>query len=137
MILKWAVVGLMLLTLPAQAAVEVFYLHNDHLGTPRVVTDQAQQIVWKGHAKPFGEMEVVLEAITNYRRFPGQRVDIESRLHYNYFRDYDPSLGRYIQSDPIGLSGGLNTYSYSLQNPVRYSDPSGTGAVGVALFFSC
>lgn len=121
----WAVLLLMLLTFPAQANVEMFYLHNDHLGTPRVVTNQAQEVVWKGHVKPFGEMEVEIETITNHRRFPGQHFDIESRLHYNYFRDYDPGLGRYIQSDPIGLEGGFNTYAYVGGNPILFSDPYG------------
>lgn len=58
-------------------------------------------------------------------RFPGQYFDQETGLHYNYFRDYDPSTGRYIESDPIGLDGGLNTYSYSELNPLRYIDPLG------------
>jgi RHS repeat-associated protein len=122
---SWAVVMLLLFALPTQAAMQMYYLHNDHLGTPRVVTNQARQVVWKGQLKPFGEMKVEVEAITNHRRFPGQRFDIESRLYYNYFRDYDPSTGRYIQSDPIGLGGGLNTYGYGKTNPLRYIDPKG------------
>jgi len=120
-----AVLLVLVLAQPTQAAVEMFYLHNDHLGTPRVVTNQLQQVVWKGHLKPFGETQVEIETITNHRRFPGQRFDIESRLHYNYFRDYDPRTGRYIQSDPIGLLGGLNTYAYVTNNPLRYIDPLG------------
>jgi RHS repeat-associated protein len=47
------------------------------------------------------------------------------RTHQNYFRDYDPAVGRYVQSDPIGLLGGINTYSYALQQPVHLADPTG------------
>ncbi|MBT8438435.1 MAG: RHS repeat-associated core domain-containing protein, partial [Gammaproteobacteria bacterium] len=54
-----------------------------------------------------------------------QYYDVETGLHYNYFRYYDPSTGRYMTSDPVGLSGGLNTYSYALNNPLYWSDPLG------------
>ncbi len=58
-------------------------------------------------------------------RFPGQYYDRETKLTYNYFRDYDPKLGRYIESDPIGMAGGTNTYAYVGGNPVNYTDPRG------------
>ena len=57
--------------------------------------------------------------------FPGQYYDQETGLHYNYYRYYDPSTGRYITSDPIGLAGGINPYGYVINNPLKYSDPSG------------
>jgi RHS repeat-associated protein len=58
-------------------------------------------------------------------RFPGQFYDQNAKLHYNYFRDYDPNTGRYIESDPIGLRGGINTYAYAQGNPVKLTDPLG------------
>jgi RHS repeat-associated protein len=58
-------------------------------------------------------------------RFPGQYFDKETNLHYNTFRDYSPEIGRYIESDPIGLRGGLNTYAYVYDNPLGVVDPMG------------
>jgi len=58
-------------------------------------------------------------------RFAGQRYDAETGLHYNYFRDYDPNLGIYKQSDPIGLAGGLNTYAYVVGDPLQFDDRFG------------
>jgi RHS repeat-associated protein len=58
-------------------------------------------------------------------RFPGQYYQTETGLNYNYFRDYDPQTGRYVESDPIGLKAGVNTYAYAAADPLTYFDPLG------------
>jgi uncharacterized protein RhaS with RHS repeats len=68
----------------------VYYYHNDHLGTPMLMTDESGSIVWEGEFLPFGEAYSVTGNITNNLRFPGQYYDEETGLHYNYFRDYKP-----------------------------------------------
>lgn len=101
------------------------YIHSDHLNTSKVVTDSNQQVVWKGDYTPFGEVEETVSTIGMPSRFPGQYEDEETELNYNYFRTYDPQIGRYTQSDPIGLHGGLNTFLYVSNNPNTGFDPKG------------
>jgi len=103
----------------------VYYYHNDHLGTPQILTDENQTIVWKALYTPFGITEVLIETVENPFRFPGQYYDQETGLHYNYFRDYKPDIGRYLTPDPIGLEGGINLFVYVGNNPVNYTDPMG------------
>ncbi|NYZ69968.1 hypothetical protein H0A36_28550, partial [Endozoicomonas sp. SM1973] len=110
---------------------QVAYIHSDHLNTPRVATNAAGQAVWQWQSDAFGvglaneDVDGDGQKTVVALRFPGQVYDPESGLHYNYFRDYAPNLGRYIQSDPIGLEGGLNTYAYVLGNPLKLIDPMG------------
>lgn len=108
-----------------------YYVHTDHLDTPRLLTDNAGNAVWRWESLPFGEAPPDEDPdgdgnrVTFNLRFSGQYFDAETNLHYNYFRDYDPATGRYMQSDPIGLDGGIGTYSYVGGNPLNWSDPLG------------
>jgi RHS repeat-associated protein len=103
-----------------------YYYHNDHLGTPQVMTDSAGVVKWSADYKPFGEATVnPSSTITNNLRFPGQYFDVETGLNYNYYRDYNPAIGRYIEKDPIGLRGGINLFAYTSNNPINFSDPMG------------
>jgi RHS repeat-associated protein len=113
-------------------AIDVFYVHADHLGTPRVITRPSDnKTVWQWDStEAFGntlpnENPSALGNFTYNLRHPGQQFDKETGTFYNYFRDYDPSLGRYVQSDPIGLFAGSNTYGYVFANPLRLFDPLG------------
>ncbi|MGH9892313.1 MAG: RHS domain-containing protein, partial [bacterium] len=109
---KWQKSRYALTALPTPSGpAALYFIHTDHLGTPQILTDETQQVVWAADYRPFGEATLTKDNVTFNLRFPGQYYDSESGLHYNYYRDYGPSVGRYIiQSDPIGLGGGLNTY---------------------------
>ena len=108
-------------------ATAIHYVWVDHLDTPRAITtsDAAMMIEWSWDSDPFGSTAANEVALSYNLRFPGQYYDAETGKNYNYFRDYDPSIGRYIESDPIGLRGGLNTYSYVTANPLSLFDAQG------------
>ena len=103
-------------------------MHNDPLGTPQVLTDKNGKKVWTAQYDPFGKATVNEDpdndgnSVTLNIRFPGQYEDVETGLYQNGFRTYDPSTGRYLTSDPIGLIGGNNTYLYVNANPLRFVD---------------
>ena len=104
---------------------QIYYYHVDHLGTPQAMTDAAGTTVWKADYEPFGKATVKVGKVENNLRFPGHYYDRETGLHYNYFRDYDPSSGRYLEADPIGLEGGMNLYTYAGGDPITQVDPLG------------
>lgn len=113
---------------------KVHYVYADQVNTAREITNSAGALVWRADAtEPFGsnlpnENPSSLGTFNYNLRFPGQYFDFETLLHYNYFRDYDPQTGRFIQSDPIGLGGGLNTFAYVGDNPVIKVDSDGLQA---------
>lgn len=112
------------------ATAQLSYLETDHLGTPRVAADATTQAVqwrWDLLQTAFGDHApaVLAPGFELNMRYPGQHFDVESGLNHNYFRDYDPRTGRYIESDPIGLRGGANTYSYVGANSLAGVDMYG------------
>ncbi|WP_241086458.1 RHS repeat domain-containing protein [Candidatus Vondammii sp. HM_W22] len=108
----------------------VYYYQNDHLGTPQKMVTRSGGVVWSARYQAFGEVDILVEEVENNLRMPGQYFDKETGLYQNYFRTYDPGTGRYLESDPIGLEGGLNTYLYVNANPLRFTDPRGLDNVG-------
>lgn len=134
---------------PLGAANEVLYLHTDHLGTPRLATDAVGTAAWKWESDPFGaaaandDLDGNGIPVTVNLRFPGQYYDQETGLHYNYFRYYDPNIGRYLTPEPLGIlglinevgildytGGDTNAYLYALNNTLYYVDPDGEARKG-------
>ncbi|WP_293381800.1 RHS repeat-associated core domain-containing protein [Phenylobacterium sp.] len=125
----------------------IFYIHTDQVGSPQKITDGSGALVWDGVFDPFGNQTAAttpttsptnwgvgiwgsfnwagIPLSTNPLRFPGQYADVETQIAQNWARDYDSTVGRYFQSDPLGIQIDVNTYAYVQSNPVIWIDPSG------------
>jgi RHS repeat-associated protein len=99
-----------------------YFIAPDNLGSPHHITDINGQVVWQWDHDPFGVGQPTGLLASYEGRFPGQFADTESGRNYNYYRDYDPSTGRYIESDPVGLAAGVNSYDYVAANPLGMTD---------------
>ncbi|WP_216636495.1 RHS repeat-associated core domain-containing protein [Endozoicomonas ascidiicola] len=110
----------------ASGKTKVHYYLNDHSGQPQRAFTRNGAITWQARSSSYGQATISDKStLTNNLRLPGQYFDSETGLHYNWFRYYDPSLGRYLRNDPTGLYGGLNAYAYGLGNPLLYADNNG------------
>lgn len=130
-------VGVKLKTTSGTYPGELLYAHTDHLGTPRALSRSSiNSTVWRWplETTAFGQHPAQTDpdgdgqALTFNLRYPGQYFDAESGLHYNYFRDYEAGVGRYVESDPVGLAAGYSTFAYVGGNPLMWFDPQGLSA---------
>ncbi|MCZ2136180.1 MAG: hypothetical protein LC098_12280 [Burkholderiales bacterium] len=148
--------------------VELYYLHADHLGTPRMATrsqaingatsgpNAINKAVWRWDSDPFGTSlgnskpnenpqnvtgtasKITAASFRVNNRFPGQIADAESGKYYNHFRDYDSSIGRYVESDRVGLKAGHSTYGYVWQQSTLKIDIFGMyGCRWIGLILEC
>lgn len=109
----------------------IAYVTTDQLGTPRAIANSSGTTEWQNpyQGNPWNEVAPTSSGYTYNLRFPGQYFDAETGLSNNVNRDYDSSVGRYVQSDPIGLNGGLSTYASVNNSPLKYIDPEGTDGI--------
>jgi len=119
------------------------FYHNDHLGTPQVLTDESGQIAWYGDYEPFGKVNILVERTTNNFRFPGQYFIEETGLYYNWWRWYGSEVGRYMEKDPdmsnekrersinISQYKNIEIYVYAINNPFLFVDKDGRDCLKV------
>jgi RHS repeat-associated protein len=128
----WGMAPLFIQTKNSAGQTSMAYYHHDQLGTPLQATDKAGNIVWAASFDAFGRASITTPqatvdkpTIASNLRLPGQYEDLETGLHYNWHRYYDAEVGRYVTSDPIGVEGGINRYSYVGGSPLSFVDPMG------------
>jgi RHS repeat-associated protein len=109
---------------------QVYAIDDDQLGRPEEVTDASKNVVWRAQNFAFTQNIIISNVALNLG-FPGQYFDAETSAWNNGFRDYKSGLGRYVESDPVGLTGGASTYAYVGGNPVGYTDRLGLSGFGV------
>ncbi|SFI65544.1 RHS repeat domain-containing protein [Jannaschia pohangensis] len=112
---------------------EIYLVRTDHIGRPVFATNTSGLMIWEASYLPFGGVHVSTGDALDLR-FPGQWFQAESGLHQNWMRDYDPTTGRYMQADPLGLVDGASVYGYALQSPMRWTDPRGEFVCGGVCF---
>ena len=114
---------------------EILYYHNDQIGIPREMTDEEGNIVWSGDYSGWGKLtqegRLKLDIHQPFR-LQNQHYDEETGLHYNFFRYYDPEIGRFTQQDPIGLMGGGDLYVFAPNNQ-QWIDPLGLNSLAQCL----
>jgi RHS repeat-associated protein len=113
------------LPLAIAEAATLTHVHADHLGRPTRMTDAARATVWQAIWKPWGEVHSLSGTLPQNLRFPGQYYQIETGLHYNHHRNYDPVTGRYTQADPLGFVDGPSVYAYAGNSPYMNVDREG------------
>ena len=102
-----------------------YSIQTDHLKRPIAAHDKSGALAWQADYTPYGQALISHEDIKLPLRAPGQFADQETGLHYNHHRYYDPTSGRYLTSDPLGIEAGINTYEYSGGDPINHYDPLG------------
>jgi len=107
------------------ASPQLYYVHTDHINRPIRMSTTAKVMVWQAEWNPWGGVQSLSGALANNLRFPGQWFQIETGLHYNWHRHYDPTIGRYTQPDPLGFVDGPSVWAYAKSGPQDNVDPDG------------
>lgn len=109
---------------------QTLYIHADHLDRPVRMSDGSKALVWDAVYRPFGAVETLTGSAVLDARFPGQWFQLETGLHYNWHRHYDPTTGRYLQPDPLGFVDGASVYAYAANAPATKVDSKGLNLQG-------